>query len=244
MLRHILSAALFACLVTSACAAVNDAFVGDWNFNASASTPDKMTVERIGADKYTFNFGGGPETVVVDGTDQPSRLYGGGSLCVAVDGDTWKVIRKSSNGRVLLSATWSVSADGRTLTDRYTGFNDDGSRYTQIYTYKRTGEGSRFAGTWISTSQEALGFVLGLQIRPFEEGGLSIIDASSQIMGNMNFPSFLVRGLDERTLELLRKKGEVEPSVVLHLQLSRDLRRLTITPHSAAEPHILAFDRA
>jgi hypothetical protein len=173
-------------------------------------------VESVGGSKYIFNFGGGPETIVVDGTDQPTVLYGGGTLSVAIEGDTWKVVRKS-NGRTIISAIWSVSRDGSTLTDHYTGFNAAGSAYNLIYTYQRKSAGSGFAGTWVSTSAEAVGFVLGLQVRPFEEDGLSIIDPSSQIMGNMNFAAPLIRSLDEHTLVLMRKKSGGEVSELLRL---------------------------
>jgi hypothetical protein len=245
MVKRSLGLGLFACLVISAAAAANDPFVGNWKLDPSRSTPDKMTVESIGATKYTFNFGGGPETIMVDGTDQPSHLYGGGTLSVGIEGDTWKVIRKSGNGRPMLSAIWNVSKDGTTLTDRYTGFDADGSPHTVIYTYKREAGGPGFAGTWASTSEEPVDFVLALQIRPFEEKGLSIVDSSSQIMGNMDFAPPLVRRPDEHTLELMRKKSDGELVGFLHLELSPNLKTLTIRPHSAArdEPHVISFDR-
>jgi hypothetical protein len=245
MIKRTLGLVLLACVAISAFAAANNPFVGDWKLNPSKSTrTDKMTVESVGGNRYTFNFGGGPETLVVDGTDHPTVLYGGGTLSVAIEGETWKVVRKSS-GRTIISAIWSVSRDGDTLTDHYTGFNAAGSPYNLIYKYKRMSAGSGFAGTWVSTSEEAVDFVLGLQVRPFEENGLAIIDPSSQIMGNMNFAASLVRRLDEHTLELMRKKSDGGVSDFLHLKLSADLKTLTITPHSAAgvEPHILAFDR-
>jgi len=245
MLKSLRRLVLLACAVISISAAANNPFVGDWKLNPSKSTlTDKMTVESVGGNKYTFNFGGGPETIVVDGTDQPTHLYGGDALSVAIEGDTWKVTRKSK-GRTIISANWSVSKDGGTLTDHFTGFNADGSRYELIYTYERKAAGSGFAGTWVSTNEEAVNFVLLLQIRAFEENGLSIIDTTSQIIGNMNFAGSAVRRLDERTLELMRKRSDGELADFLQLKVSSDLKTLIITPHSAAgdEPHILAFDR-
>jgi len=236
---------LLACLAMPASAAANDPFVGDWKLNPSKSTlTDKMAVESVGGNKYTFNFGGGPETVVVDGTDQPTQLYGGGTLSVAVQGDTWNVVRKSK-GRTIISAIWSLSKDGTTLTDHYNGVNADGSPFTLLYRYKRKAGGSGFAGTWVSTSLEATNFAPALQIRPFEENGLAIIDSSSQITGNMNFPAPLVRKPDEHTLELMRKKSDGELAGLMRLRLSPDFKTLTITPYSPAgdEPHILALDR-
>jgi hypothetical protein len=245
MTKHSVGLALLACLAISASAAGNNPFVGDWKLNPSKSTlKDQMTVESIGGNKYTFNFGGGPEAIVVDGTDQPSPLYGGSSLSVAIEGDTWKVVRKN-NGRKMLSAVWSVPEHGSTLTDRYTSFNADGTRYDVVYTYERKTEGSGFTGTWESTSEEAVGFFLGLKIRPFDVNGLSILDPSSQIMGNRNFAAPLVRKLGEHALELMGKKSDGEASAILQLKLSPDFRTLTLSPHSASgnEARFLAFDR-
>ena len=244
MITRTLALVSFACLAISTSAWANDPFTGVWKLNASRSTrTDTMKVESAGNDKYTFDFGGGPETIVVDGTDQPSKLYGGDTLSVAVEGDKWKVTRKG-NGRTTLSAIWSLSKDGRTLTDRFTGFNDNGAGYTQIYRYKRTAGGPGYAGTWVSTNEEAVNFFLGLQIRPFDGNGLSIIDSSAQIMGNMDFAAPLVRRPNDHTIELMRKKGGGEPSVFLQLELSPDLKSLTITPHpGGGEKPFLAFDR-
>jgi hypothetical protein len=245
MFKRSLQLLLFACLVIAASWAANHQFVGDWKLNPSKSNlTDQMKVESVGGNKYTFNFGGGPETIVVDGTDQPSPVYRGDILSVAIEGDTWKVIRKR-NGRTIISAIWSLSKDDSTLTDHFTGFNADGSPYNLNYVYKRKAGGSGFAGTWVSTSVEAVNFVAILQIRPYEEDGLSIIDASSQVTGNMKFAASSVRRPDEHTLELMRKKSDGALSDFLQLKLSSDLKTLTITPHSATgdEPHIIVFDR-
>lgn len=237
-------AVLLAFLALSASAAANDPFVGEWKLNPSRSTPDKMIVESNGGNKYTFNFGGGDETIVVDGTDHPTKVYGEGTLTVTPVGKTWKVVRKIGD-KQMLSATWSVSGDGKTLTDHYTGFGPDGSPYDTVLTYARKAPGTGFAGTWVSTSQKAVNFVPGLQIRPYEGNGLSIVEPATQIIGNLNFAAPLVRRPDDLSLELMRKKGDAEPYVVLRLKLSADHKALTITPPSApgAEPNHLAFDR-
>lgn len=240
-LRWVLSA----CLFMSAAAAASDLFVGDWKLNPSKSTlTDKMTVTSAGGNKYIFDFGGGPETIVVDGTDQPTKLYGGDSLSVASAGGTWKVVRKK-DGHAMISAVWTLSKDANTLTDHFTGVNADGSPFTLHYTYKRRAAGEGYAGTWISTKLDTVNFAPGLQIRAFEEKGLAFIDPSSQIMGNMSFAASLVRKVDDRTLELMRKKSDGGLSAILQLKLSHDLKTLVITPPSVSpdEPHILAFDR-
>jgi hypothetical protein len=244
MFKRSLQLLLLVCFVIAASWAADNPFVGDWKLNPSKSNlSDRMKVESVGGNKYAFNFGGGPETIAVDGTDQPSQLYRGDTLSVALVGDTWKVVRKR-NGRTMISAIWSLSKDGNTLADHFTSFNADGSPYSLNYLYKRTAEGSGFAGTWVSTSVEAVNFVVLLQLHPYEEDGLAIIDPSSQLTGNMNFAATSLRRLDEHTVELMRKKSDGELSDFLQLKLSSDLKTLTLTPHSAAgEPHILVFER-
>jgi hypothetical protein len=245
MIKRTRRVVLFACLVTTVSLASNDPFVGDWKLNVSKSTlTDRMTVERVGDDTYTFDFGGGPERIVVDGTDQTSQLYGGGTLSVGVQGDGWNVVRKT-NGRTLISASWSLSKDGARLTDHFRSFNPDGSPYTLNYVYERRAGGSGFAGTWVSTSPEAANYIVELRIRPYGNDGLSLVDSASQLTGNMNFAASSIRRLDEHTLALIRAKSGGELTEFLQLKLSPDLKTLTMTPHAVAgaEPHILVFDR-
>jgi hypothetical protein len=110
MFRHSIQLLLLAFLVTSALRAVEDPFVGDWKLNPSKSKlTDVMKVEGLGGNKYALDFGGGPEKIVADGTDQ-SGVYGT-MLAVTVEGpDAWKVVRKK-DGRVLLTGEWKLSQD-------------------------------------------------------------------------------------------------------------------------------------
>lgn len=95
-----------ACLVTGVLWAENDPFVGEWKLDASRSKlTDEMKVERVGDDKYAFDFGGGAETIATDGTDQPGS--GGTTLSVSMQGpDSWKVVRKKE-GHIVITATWN-----------------------------------------------------------------------------------------------------------------------------------------
>jgi hypothetical protein len=153
---------LTACLVTSTLWAATDPFVGDWKLNPSKSKLiDVMKVESLGGNKYALDFGGGPEKVVADGTDQ-SGVYGT-MLSLNVEGpDTWKVVRKK-DGRMMLTATWKLSENGNTLSDNYTEFGPNGSPSTVNYLYQRTATGSGFAGTWESTMPIDSAFVLRIR---------------------------------------------------------------------------------
>jgi len=257
MFKRTFELLLVACLGTGALWAANDPFVGEWKLNpARSKLTDQMKVESVGANKYVFDFGGGSETIVVDGTDQPGNF--GSTLSVTVEGpDTWKVIRKK-DGRMLITATWKLSKDGNTLTDDFTGIEPNGSTFNLNYVYKRTAGSSGFAGTWESTS-ETVNSVFVLQVRPYEGDGLSFIDPSEEETKNVKFDgkdypnlgpnvapgsASSVRRLNERTLEMTDKiDGKVMDAQ--QIELSSDLKTLTMTVHTVgrSEPNILVFER-
>src|ERR1041385_4595549 len=102
-----------------------DPFVGDWKLNPSRSkVTDVMNVQSVDGNKYAFDFGGGSETIVADGTDQPGNSET--TLSVTIEGpDAWKVVRKKA-GSLLISARWKLSQDRNTLSDDYTELAQDG----------------------------------------------------------------------------------------------------------------------
>lgn len=157
----------------------NDPFVGKWKLDVSRSTiVDQMRVERLGANKYAFNFeGAATETVVADGTDQPG-LPGTTLSVKAADDRSLKVVRKAG-GRVTVSADWKLSDDGRTLHDAFTSLQDDGSSMTVDYVYRRTSGTSGFAGGWESTTRP-VGLKLELAIQPYGRKGLSFVSPGSE----------------------------------------------------------------
>lgn len=238
--------------------AADNPFVGDWKLNpAKSKMTDKMKVESVGGNKYAFDLGGDGtiETIMVDGTDQPGT--GGTTLSVTVVGpDSWKVVRKK-DGRTLIIGNWMLSKDGNTLADNFNAISPNGSVSTLDYVYQRRGDGSGFAGTWVSTS-EAVNFVFVLQIRPYEGDGLSIIDATDGLTRNMKLdgkeypntgenaaivPTSSLRKLDEHTLELTDKNGNGKAGTQ-DVRVSQDLKTLTVGPHTPGEnPQILVFER-
>ena len=249
--------AISTALATGALWAANNPFVGDWKLDPSRSKlTDVMKVERLASNRYTFDFGvDSPETIVIDGTDQSGM--GGTTLSVSAERpDAWKVVRKK-DGRVLLTANWQLSKDGNVLTDTFNEVSPDGSTSTVDYVYQRKGQGSGFAGKWVSTSA-VVKFVYVLRIRPYEEDGLSI--TSSQLTRNMKqdgkeYPNTganaavlaasSLRRLDEHTLELTDKKSDGKVYDTQQIKLSSDLKALTTTVHTAGrdEPNIFVFDR-
>ncbi len=248
---------LVACLVTSTLWAANDPFVGQWKLNPSKSKLiDYMKVKSLGANKYALDLGGGAiETIVADGTYQPG--LDGTTLSVTVEGPVnWKVVRKKG-GHTLVTGIWTLSQDGKTLSDHFTANRPDGSTFRVDYVYKRTTAGSGFAGTWVSTSEPPSAFEL--QIQPYEGDGVSFIHPAEHTTQNIRFdgkdypavgpdvrPGFASSGrrVNERTLEMTDKiKGKVMDT--RQIELSPDLKTLTMTVHPVGQSkaNVLVFDR-
>ena len=238
-------------------AQADDPFVGQWKLNASKTNfTDQMKVDSAGANRYAFEFGGGTETVLIDGTEQSGNF--GTTLSVTAEGPrAWKVVRKA-HGRRLLTAIWTLSEDEQTLTDDYTEFAADGSPINTKYVYRKEVAGPGFAGNWVSTSG-TLNSVYVIQVRPWQGDGLSFIDSLAGETKNVRFDgkdysrqgpnanpraTTSIRRVNEHTLEITDKmNGKI--SDTQQITLSPDLKSLTITvrPGGSSEPKILVFDR-
>jgi hypothetical protein len=255
MLKRTFQWVLVACLLTGTALAATDAFVGDWKLNPSKSKlMDVMKVGSLGGDKYVFDFGGGQEPIAVDGTDQ--QAYQGTTLAVTAEAaDTWKVVRKQG-GRMMLTATWKLSPDGKVLSDHYTEFGPNDSASTVIYRYERTAAGPGFAGTW--ESRMPINTVIKMQIRPYEGNGLSFIrspgDTRNLKLDGKDYPveergvaqgaTSSARRVNERTLDFVDK---VDGKVIRteRREVSPDLKTLTRTvrPVGQRDPNILVYER-
>jgi hypothetical protein len=244
-------------LATGMAWAAQSPFIGEWKLDPSKSRmPDEMKVQSHGGNKYAFDFGGGAETIVVDGSDQPG--LGGTLLSVKMEAaDTW-IVQRKKDGRLLLKATWTLSKDGSTLTDYYREFASDGSTLSMDYVYRRTGGGSGFAADWQSI-KETMNTSLVMQVNEFQGDGLSFIILSEHRTKNVKFDgrdypvegpnagrgvSASVQRVDEHTLVITDKaNGTVTDTE--RVGLSADLKTLTITVHVAGrdKPTVMVFDR-
>jgi hypothetical protein len=257
VLNRALQLLVFASMAVGLAWAAENPFIGEWKLNPSMTRmPDEMKVESKGGNTYSFNFGGGAETIVADGTDQPG--YGGTTLSVKADGpDTWIVERKK-DGRLLLRGTWKLSKDGGRLTDLYREFEPDGSTLSMDYIYQRSGGGAGFAADWQSI-KETMNSPFVLQVKAYQGDGLSFITPSVHETKNVkldgkDYPnqgpnagsdsSSSIRRVDEHTLEMTDKAGGkvVDTRAI---RLSPDGKILTMTVHAPgrSEPDVLVFDR-
>lgn len=245
MFKRGLQLLLFVSVATGALVAAEDPFVGNWKLDpARSDLSTSMKVESLGVNKYALDLDGSGtvETIVADGTDQPGQA--GTTLSVRVKGpNDWTVVRKK-DGRMLLTGEWSLSNDGNTLTDHFTGFDPKGSPEPMNLVFRRKGGGSGFVGTWVSTST-AMNFVLVLQIRPLDGDGLSILDTSTGNARQVKFDGKDNRRASELTLELSARTAAGEIRYTQQLQLSADRKTLTMATrvNGQHDPQILVFGR-
>jgi len=245
-------------LATGTAWAAESPFIGEWKLDPSKTRmPDEMKVESKGGNKYAFDFGGGAETIVVDGSDQPGG-YGGTLLSAKVETpDTWIVERKK-DGRLLLKATWKLSKDGNTLTDYFRGYESDGSTLSMDYVYRRTGGGSGFAADWQSI-KETMNSPYLLQVKEFQGDGLSFVNSLLHKTQNAKFDgkdypnegpgagrgaSSSIQRVDERTL-VITEKADGKLTDTKEIGLSADLKTLTMTVRvpGSDKPNVMVFER-
>ena len=74
VLKRALKLLVVASIAVGMASAAENPFIGGWKLNSSMSRMrDEMKVESKGGNTYSFDFGGGAETIVADGTDQVCR---------------------------------------------------------------------------------------------------------------------------------------------------------------------------
>src|ERR1700691_1139446 len=240
LLRSLLALTIV-CLAIGVLRAADDPFVGKWKVNPSKSKIiDEMKFEGVGENKYAITFvpGSVPNTIVADGTDKPSP-DGTTSSVTVVAPNKWTFVRKKE-GRKIISAIWTLSADGKTLNDDFTQYQADGSPTTVHLTYRRTAGNSGLPCTWDSESSGGLDFEL--EIQPYEGDGLTLISPLVGGTQNIKFDGKDKQRVNQRSLELSNtSQGQTRET---KFEVSKDLKTLTArTGLGEKAQTILVFDR-
>jgi hypothetical protein len=164
---------------------------------------------------------------------------------------------RKNNGKVTIIGLWKLSADGKTLTDNFTGFRADGSTSNLHYIYQRTAGSSGFVGTWESVTED-VNSTYEIEVAPFQADGLSFINAAAKVTqslqfdgkdypGSGNLPAGYAssgRRLNDHAVERIDKiNGKTYNTQ--QIEISPDGKTLTMTVHVPGhdKPNIMVFDR-
>jgi hypothetical protein len=236
-------------------------FLGKWRLDpAHSKLTDQMKVEAAGPNKYNLIFSGdNVETVVADGTDQPG-LYGSTIALAVKDANHWKVVRKNK-GKTTVVGLWELSADGKTLTDNFTGYHDNGTTTNLHYIYQRIAGpvvAGGFVGTWESTTEDVNSSYV-MEVKPFQDGGLSFTNVGAQVTQALQFDGKYYPGsgpnvpgayassghrINDRSVERVDKINGKTLSTQ-QIDVSPDGKTLTMTVHIPGrdKPNVMVFDR-
>lgn len=239
-------------------------FLGKWKLDPSHSRlTDQMKVESAGPNRYNLIFSGdNVETVTADGTDQPA-LYGSTFSITIQDARHWKGVRKT-NGRTTIIGLWELSPDGKTLTDNFTGYHDNGTTTNLHYIYQRIagpapdGKTSGFVGTWESTTED-VNSTYEMEVKPFQDDGLSFTNVAAQVTQSLQFDGkdypgsgpnipqgYVSSGhrINDHAVERVNKING-KTLYMQQIEVSSDGRILTMTVHIPGrdKPNIMVFNR-
>jgi hypothetical protein len=262
----------FAVLNAAANAAPADSigpFLGKWKLDpAHSRLTDQMKVGVAGPNTYTLNFSGDDvETIVADGKDHPG-LYGSTFSITVQDDRHWKGVRKT-NGRITIIGLWELSPDGKTLTDNFTGYRENGTTSNLHYIYQRIagtdsdgkgpdGKTSGFVGTWESTTED-VNSTQEIEVKAFEGDGLSFVNAGGQVVQSLHFdgkdypgsgpgaPKGYVssgRRINDRAVDRV-DKIDGKTLYRQEIEVSADGKTLTMTVHipGREKPDLMVFER-
>jgi len=140
-----------ACLLTaSSLLAEANPWIGTWKLNRDKSTFTGTSYTMTKTPKgYLFDVGQLKFEVGDDGKDYPTVAPETYSIKQTGKSE-WLGVTKTS-GKETGRDTMTLSADGKTLTDKTTGTHADGSTFSSAETDIRVGSGTGLAGTWKST---------------------------------------------------------------------------------------------
>lgn len=149
-LKHCLVAAL--CFATSAALAQNP-FVGTWKVNYSKShvTGQPLTFTDEGNGRVRVSNGNETYTFTPNGSKTHNAL-GDTVQWKQMDPHNWKSF--TQEGNTVITDTYTLSGDEKTLTDSTSGTRPNGQQIDQKVSFSRITPGKGFFGKWKSTNME------------------------------------------------------------------------------------------
>ena len=258
MAKRFFFLAVAMCALAGIAQADSNSLTGKWKLNPAASSlSDQMKVRSEGGNKYSFIFSGdNVEEVAVDGTEQPG-LYGTTLTVTPEDAEHWKVVRKK-DGRIQIVGKWTLSSDGKTLTDEFTSYRPDGVALNLHYVYTREGKGKGFAGTWISTTEQ-VNSSYEIELAPYQNDGITLRYPTFDLTKSANFDgkdyptsgansvkgeTVSARRLNEHGFEMKDKvNGKVIATSRFVISPDGNTLRVMVMSPGKDTPNVMVFER-
>ena len=129
-------------------AAADPAYAGKWKMNPAKSNfgESTLTYEQLPGGQFKAAMDGQTYTFKTDGSDAPTP-WGSTMAWKTVDAKSWDVTEKIS-GKVSMSGTAKLSADGKTLTMAGKRAKPDGGTTNETVNLDRVSGGPGLAGKW------------------------------------------------------------------------------------------------
>ena len=227
-----------------------DPFAGTWKLNLAKSkfTGQQTKIEDLGQNRYKFTGGADSDTITADGTDQP--YHDGTTHAVTMETPNVRKTVVKKDGKILSTYTWTLSADGKTMTLKGTQYKPDGTAEDYGGASQRIGSGTGWTGTWESTDYK-VSSPFEAVISAYQGDGLSISYPAYKDVLNMKFdgkdysengPNVLAgskssgRRVNANTLEIADK---IRDKVVdkATWKVSKDGKTLTVVAHNTGQPN-------
>jgi hypothetical protein len=123
-------------------------YAGKWKLNYAKSDFGETTMAftKSASGQMQFTAMGQSSTFQMDGKDYP-WLLGRTAAWKQVDANTWETIVKQ-DGKLIVTQTTKLSADGKTLTINVSGPKPAGGTFEETAVYERVSGGPGLEGKW------------------------------------------------------------------------------------------------
>jgi len=228
-------------------------YVGKWKTNMAKSDfgQTTVTIESLPSGEWQSSAFGITYKFKMDGNEYPDGM-GGTVAWKAVDANTWESVGKA-NGKVTETDRFTLSPDGKTLTDAAKQMKPDGGSIDSTAVYAREGAGKSLAGKWrtrkVSGGADVVEFAAsgsnGLTFK--DETGMSCeakLDGKDYpCSGPMMPPGFTVAMTNApRALDIVVKK-DGKPFFQGSYTVSADGKTMTETGAAGGDKFKIVMDR-
>lgn len=162
------------CAMVTAGMAADLPFAGKWKVNLAKSDfgQTTLTIQELSGGEWQATSFGVSYKFKMDGNEYPDNM--GGTVAWKTAGaNQWEVVGKA-NGKITGTDTYTLSADGKTLTDAGKQMKPDGGSMEGTTVYQRASGGPSLAGKW--KTRKVSGTAGTIEISGSEDNGLAFKD--------------------------------------------------------------------